>query len=86
MRKEDFMSMTRGINDGQDLDPEFVADLYDQIEKEPITLAEDDEARLKQESALATSFRKKQEVYSKEAQGYAKRGAELMKKYKGSSD
>jgi hypothetical protein len=36
-----------------------VSSLYDHIEREPITLVEDIEARLKAEGALATSFRKK---------------------------
>jgi Sec7-like guanine-nucleotide exchange factor len=77
--------MTRGINDGQNLDPEFIDYIYDTIESEPITLEEDDKARIKAEGAQANSFRKKQDIFMKEAQGYAKRGAEKMKKIKEST-
>ncbi len=43
--------MTKGINNGKDLEFEFVKDIYEHIEREPFTLAEDEDARLKLEAA-----------------------------------
>lgn len=43
----DFTKITKGINNGKDLDKEFVNGIYETIEKEPFTLAEDEDARLK---------------------------------------
>jgi Sec7-like guanine-nucleotide exchange factor len=47
MKLEDFKKMTKGINNGGDLPDEFIESVYRTVEKEPFTLAEDDEARLK---------------------------------------
>jgi brefeldin A-inhibited guanine nucleotide-exchange protein len=82
MTLEDFKKMTSGINEGKNLDEKFLEEIYSNIEKDPITLIEDDEARLKNESTLATSYKRKQEIFIKEGQGLAKRGHELMKEKK----
>ncbi len=47
MTYQAFVKMTKGINNGKDLEPEFLKDIFDTIEKEPITLVEDEEARMK---------------------------------------
>jgi Sec7-like guanine-nucleotide exchange factor len=47
MNLDDFLKITKGINNGKDLDREFIANIYETIEKEPFTLAEDEDARLK---------------------------------------
>lgn len=47
MTLDDFQKITRGINNGKNLDPEFVKNIYETIEKEPFTLAEDEDAKLK---------------------------------------
>jgi Sec7-like guanine-nucleotide exchange factor len=47
MTRDDFNKITKGINGGKDLDPDFVSNIYDIVEKEPFTLAEDEEARMK---------------------------------------
>ena len=42
--------MTKGINQGKDLDREFVAQIYESVEKEPFNLTEDEDAKLKLEA------------------------------------
>lgn len=79
MTQEDFLKITKGINSGKDLEESFIRNIYETIEREPFTLAEDDDARMKQEAALATSFKRKQDLFVKEGQGYVKRGAALIK-------
>lgn len=78
MTLTDFKKMTKGINNGQDLKDEFLEDIYQNIETDPITLVEDDEARIRNEGTVATSYKRKQEIFVKEGQGLAKRGYELM--------
>jgi Sec7-like guanine-nucleotide exchange factor len=51
MTKDDFIKITRGINAGKDLERDFVISIYDTVEKEPFTLEEDEEARIKLEGA-----------------------------------
>jgi brefeldin A-inhibited guanine nucleotide-exchange protein len=77
--------MLKGINDGKDIDEDFLDEIYTTIEKDPIALAEDDEARLKKEGALANSFKKKQQLFEKEGQRLAKNSLEMMKQKKGNS-
>lgn len=66
----------------EDFSDEFLQEIYDIIERDPITLIEDDVARLKQESSTANSYKRKQEIFAKEGQNLAKRGYELMKEKK----
>jgi len=47
MTKEGFVRNNSGICDGQDLPKELLMDIFDKIQSEPISLKEDDEARLK---------------------------------------
>lgn len=82
MSLDDYKKLTKGINSGQDLDSAFIEEIYRTIEVDPITLIEDDEARLKQEGSSANSYKRKQEIFIKEGQGLAKRGHELMKEKK----
>lgn len=79
MTRDDFFKITRGINGGKDLDPEFIGNIYDVVEKEPFTLEEDEIARMKHEGSMANSFKRKQDLFIKEGQGFVKRGAALIK-------
>ena len=45
MSKDQFVSTNRGIDDGKNLPREYLEMLYDSLLKNPITLAEDEEAR-----------------------------------------
>jgi len=47
MTLEDYSKMIKGINNGKDIDPEIVRHIYETIEREPFTLVEDEDARLK---------------------------------------
>jgi Sec7-like guanine-nucleotide exchange factor len=51
MALDDFIKITKGLNAGKDLDREFIAYIYDSVEKEPFTLTEDEDAKLKIEGA-----------------------------------
>lgn len=51
MSMDDYLKMTKGINGGKDLDRDFLADIYNKVEAEPFTLAEDEDAKLKIEGA-----------------------------------
>lgn len=66
MTMDDFFKITRGINNGKDLDEAFIRNIYETIEREPFTLAEDEDARMKQEAIMATSFKRKQDLFIKE--------------------
>ncbi len=82
MTLEDFTKMTKGLNSGKDLDPLFIEEIYKTVEKEPFTLTEDEDAKLKLEAVHATSFKRKQDLFVKEAQGFVKRGAAMIKQQK----
>ena len=79
MTLDDFLKMVKGLNAGKDLDRGFIVEIYENVEKEPFTLNEDEDARLKLEAVQATSFKRKQDLFIKEAQGYVKRGAAMIK-------
>jgi brefeldin A-resistance guanine nucleotide exchange factor 1 len=56
MSVDDFAKMVKGINSQKNLEPEFVQRIYETVEREPFTLNEDEDARIKQETASATSY------------------------------
>ena len=47
MTMDDFFKITKGINNGKDLEEEFIRYIYETVEKEPFTLAEDEDARMR---------------------------------------
>lgn len=79
MTLDDFIKITRGINAGKDLEKEFVLSIYDKVEKEPFTLEEDEEAKIKLEGAQANSLKKKQDLFNKQAQKFIMKGTQLIK-------
>ena len=85
MTLDDFLKMTKGLNNGKDLDPSFIEEIYKTVEKEPFTLTEDEDAKLKLEAVQATSLKRKQDLFVKEAQGFVKRGAAMIKQQKGNA-
>jgi brefeldin A-inhibited guanine nucleotide-exchange protein len=85
MTLDDFLKMTKGLNNGKDLDPSFIEEIYKTVEKEPFTLTEDEDAKLKLEAVQATSLKRKQDLFAKEAQGFVKRGAAMIKQQKGNA-
>ena len=59
MTVDDFAKMLKGINSGENLKPEFIKKIYDHVERDPFTLNEDDDARIKAEAANANSLKRK---------------------------
>mmetsp|Transcript_20573 Transcript_20573/g.31359 ORF Transcript_20573/g.31359 Transcript_20573/m.31359 type:complete len:132 (+) Transcript_20573:2008-2403(+) len=79
MKLEDFRKITKGtkLNDQEDFDfDKFLAEIYDTVEKEPFTLEEDEEARLKLEAQSNTN---KKVLFDKEREGLLRRGATILK-------
>ena len=80
MTLADFRKITTGtkINDSsstEDFDA-FIADVYDRVLREPFTLEEDEEARMKLEAATNTN---KKLLFDKEREGILRRGAHMLK-------
>lgn len=80
MKLADFRKITTGtkINDTsttEDFDA-FIADLYERVLREPFTLEEDEEARMKLEAATSTN---KKLLFDKEREGILRRGAHMLK-------
>ena len=65
MTVDDFSKMIKGINSQKNLEPAFIQKIYDTVEREPFTLNEDEDARIRQETASATSYQRKQELFQK---------------------
>ena len=63
MTVEDFAKMVKGINSGQNLEQEFIQKIYDTVEREPFTLNEDEDARIRQQAASATNYQMKQALF-----------------------
>ena len=59
MTIDDFSKMIKGVNSQKNLEPEFIQKIYDTVEREPFTLNEDEDARMRQETASATSYQRK---------------------------
>lgn len=78
MTLEDFAKMLKGINSGSNLNPDFIRKIYEHVERDPFTLNEDDDARIKAEAALANSLKRKQDLFQKEGQGLVQRGKQLI--------
>ena len=74
MTLPDFQKMLRGINAGGNLTEAFVTGVYETVEREPFTLNEDDDARMKEAAAQAKNQKQKQELFTMEGQGLIKRG------------
>ena len=59
MSLDDFAKMVKGINSQKNLEPAFVQKIYETVEREPFTLNEDEDARIRAETASATSYQRK---------------------------
>jgi len=82
MTFEGFLSMSKDIRRSYNLTDDFMKTIYDDIKKNPIVLADNEAAKLKQESALANGIKKKQDLFIKETQHMVKKGKELISKRK----
>jgi brefeldin A-inhibited guanine nucleotide-exchange protein len=64
MTFEDYLKITRGINNGKDLPREFLEDIFTSIKTSPITLKDDEELLLR----LEGTGKRKDEMFEKESQ------------------
>jgi len=64
MTFDDFQRMNRGINNGKDLDAEFLLDIYTNVKDHEIKLQDDDKQRIR----LEFSGHKTAEIYEKESE------------------
>lgn len=74
----DFTKQLKGVNEGKSLDDEFLQCIFDTVEREPFTLNEDEDARMKQDAAAAKTHKQKQEFFMTEGQRLVKRGTNEM--------
>ena len=79
MTLSDFRKITTGVKLSEsgtmDFDA-FLEDVYDTVVREPFTLEEDEDARMKLESAAGTN---KKLLFDKEREGILRRGTGLLK-------
>jgi len=83
MTKQQFISMNRGINDGQDLPSEYLEKLYQNIVTKPISLGEDDMNRIRLASEAAFGPAQKFDLFLKETALIVQRTQELMRRQRG---
>ncbi|ETV92066.1 hypothetical protein H310_13588 [Aphanomyces invadans] len=83
MTKEGFIRNNRGINNGEDLAPEFLGGIYDRIKSTPISLKEDVELKKRiqvQTGNVQNNDRMRREAYSKEREAMVKNSEALFKR------
>ncbi len=80
------MSMSRDMRRSYNLTDEIMRGIFDDITQNPIVLADDEVARLRQESILANGIKKKQDLFVKETQHMVKKGKEMIQKQKKSTE
>ncbi|RHY39265.1 hypothetical protein DYB38_008154, partial [Aphanomyces astaci] len=83
MSKEGFVRNNRGINNGEDLAPEFLGGIYDRIKSTPISLKEDVDLKKRiqvQTGSVQNNDRMRREAYSKEREAMVKSSEALFKR------
>uniref|UniRef100_A0A7S3ZII8 SEC7 domain-containing protein n=1 Tax=Lotharella globosa TaxID=91324 RepID=A0A7S3ZII8_9EUKA len=78
MSKEQFISINRGIDDGNDIDPTFMSHLYDKIQQEEIHMT--DNAPSEWQSAATLNPRKRQTMFQKQTENLIKKTENLIRK------
>jgi Sec7-like guanine-nucleotide exchange factor len=79
MTLADFKKITSGVklNDSGAIDLKtFLTDIYDTVVREPFTLEEDEEARMKKEATTNTN---KKQLFEREREALLRRGATMLK-------
>lgn len=79
MKLADFKKITQGVklSDTKEIDfDKFREELFQRVEREPFTLEEDEDARLKLESGQHAN---KKLLFDKEREGILRRGATMLK-------
>jgi len=79
MTLADFRKITTGVklSESGNIDfDSFLEDVFDTVVREPFTLEEDEEARMKLEAAASTN---KKLLFGKEREGILRRGTTMLK-------
>lgn len=82
MKMTDFIRLARGINDGQDLTPEYLTGLYIRISKKPLAIHDQVRAEKNALEAINSSLRKKQYLFLQESKEMLQKGKDLIKSQK----
>ena len=82
MKLTDFIKLARGINDGQDLTPEYLTGLYNRIGKKPLALHDSVKADKSAQEAINSSIRKKQFLFLQESKEMLQKGKDLIRSQK----
>ena len=82
MKLVDFIKLARGINDGQDLTPDYLTGLYNRIAKRPLAIHEQVKADKSAQEAINSSLRKKHFLFLQESKEMLQRGKDLIKSQK----
>lgn len=82
MKLTDFIKLARGINDGQDLTPEYLTGLYNRIGKRPLALHDSVKADKSAQEAINSSLRKKQFLFLQESKEMLQKGKDLIRSQK----
>lgn len=82
MKLVDFIKLARGINDGQDLSPEYLTSLYNRISKRPLALHDQVRAEKSAQEAINSNIRKKQYMFIQESKEMLQKGKDLIKTQK----
>ena len=83
MKKHQFIGNNRGINNGEDLPPEFLSGIYDRIKETPISLKEDLDLQKKftpQNGNVQSTDKQRREAYGKEREAMVKQSEAIFKR------
>ncbi|KDO24017.1 hypothetical protein SPRG_10713 [Saprolegnia parasitica CBS 223.65] len=81
MKKHQFIGNNRGINNGEDLPPEFLSGIYDRIKETPISLKEDLDLQKKftpQNGNVQSTDKQRREAYGKEREAMVKQSEAIF--------
>jgi len=78
MTKDQFVTNNRGIDNGKNLERDYLESLYDSVAANPMSLKEDEEAKSKLESQAAQSLEARARLFQKESKVIVSRSLELM--------
>jgi len=81
MTKEDFFKNCRGIDDGKDIDPAFLGEIYDRITQNEIKMKDDElKPGVSAPSSASSSSKARFSAFVKESQQMVRRTQELIKR------
>lgn len=85
MKLQEFSKLARGINDGEDLSPEYLIGLYNRIQKEPLALHEMARAKKEKLEAMNNNLSQKKVLFFKESEQLLEKGKIMIHSQKDSA-